>query len=84
MKKDITVEEAARALNELEIKTTFLSEADGYDSRRLSVVHKHGRISSPISYEVRLKQRQHDETDKVTVKEFDTLYEAVRFYNNMR
>lgn len=84
MKKDVTIEEAARALYELEIKTTFLSETDGYDSRRLSVVHRPGKISSPISYEVRLKQRQHDETDKVTAKEFDTLYEAVRSYNNMR
>lgn len=82
--RQVEKEEAARALHELEIKTTFLSEANGYSARRLSVVHRPGRISEPIAYEVRLKLRQVDETDEIVVKEFKFLAEAVSFYNNMK
>lgn len=84
MKKDITIEEANRALNELEVRTIFLGETDGYDYRRLTVIYKPARISCPITYEVHLKHRQSNETDKITEREFVNLPEAVRFYNDMR
>lgn len=81
--KQVSIEEANRALNEQEIKTIFLSEANGYDARRLSIVNRPGRISRPISYEVRLKIRQPDETDRIMLEEFDNLPQAVRYYNSI-
>ena len=84
MIKRMTTDEAIRAMNELEVDTTFLSDTDGYSARRLSLVHRPGFITRPVVFRVRLKERQFDETDRVTKRDFDVLSNAVRFYNTLK
>lgn len=79
--RQTTIEEAVRAVNSLEVTTVVLSESHGYGMRRLSMVHRPGSILTPITYVVRLKERQHDETDKVVEEGFGTISEAIEFYN---
>ena len=79
--RQIPIEEAMRALNSVETISQIFTETQGYSMRKLFLVHRPARISQPISYLVRLKERQFDETDKVTEREFFNYREAVDFYN---
>lgn len=81
--KQVSIEEAIRAMNELEVVTTILSETDGYNARRLSMVYRPGKVMSSFAYVVRLKKRQFDETDIITEEAFDNMHAAVKHYNSM-
>ena len=81
--KFYAIEEAIRALNELEVRTVVLSEVKGHNKLELTMVHIPRRISQPLTYVVRWARASGDETIETNKKEFSNFRAAVDHYNKL-